>query len=288
MTRSEEHHPEGWCLLPTTFNPASPPSFTLPLDMTWYQWLIAITAVLITGIAKSGFGGGIGIVAVPLFTFAMGPVKGVGTLLPLLVASDIFAVAHHWKKWDARNLRVLLPGSVLGTLLGMTLMSTMKDHPRELEFAIGLIAVLYVILDYVRNRFAPHWHLTASYPTGTITGASAGIVSYIAHAAGPVIAIFLLGQRLAKSAMVGTSAIYFLILNSIKIPPYVYQNLIDTPAVIKGLWLVPFVPLGTFIGARLHHGLSERVFRRVILCIVALSGVQMIIGMKTVLHWLGL
>jgi len=34
----------------------------------WLFWLIAITGVILTGISKSGFAGGAGVVAVPLMS----------------------------------------------------------------------------------------------------------------------------------------------------------------------------------------------------------------------------
>lgn len=254
------------------------------VELTWWGWLLTIAAVLISGIAKSGFGGGVGIVAVPMFVLAMGPVSGVGTLLPLLVAADVLTVWHHWGRWDKRNLSVLMPGTLIGTAIGYAIMR--QIDARGLELGIGVICILYVALDQVRRSYAPHWKLKADYPAGGVAGISSGIVSYLAHAAGPVIQIFLLGQHLNKNTLVGTAAIYFLLLNTLKIPPYLHQGLIDSAAIQKGLWLVPLVPLGTWIGARLHHGMSELIFRRVVISIVFLTGIQMMIGMKTIATWL--
>ncbi len=254
-------------------------------DLPWHGWLLAGAAVVLVGIAKSGFGGGVGIVAVPMFVLAMGSQRGVATLLPLLIAADIFSVYHHWGKWDRRNLLYLLPASVVGITVGALIMDSIDE--RGLAIGIGVICVLYVVADQVRRRFAPHWKLRSTWTSGSTAGLFAGITSTLAHAAGPVITIFLIGQHLPKSAFIGTAVIYFFIVNNVKLIPYGIMGLIDPSTLWQGLWLVPLVPVGTFIGARINRLMSEWAFRLVILVIVFLTGVQLIIGKETIFGWLG-
>ena len=40
-----------------------------------------------------------------------------GILLPLLCAGDAFSLWNYWRKWDARNLKFLLPAVVLGIVI---------------------------------------------------------------------------------------------------------------------------------------------------------------------------
>jgi hypothetical protein len=59
-----------------------------------------------------------------------------------------------------------------------------------------------------RARHAP----PAYQPTigkSTAVGAFAGVSSTLAHAAGPIIALHLLPQRLERGVFVGTCAVYF-------------------------------------------------------------------------------
>lgn len=244
------------------------------------SWLLAGAAVVITGIAKSGFGRGVGIVAVPLFIYAVGsPQEALGAMLPLMIAADVFSVAHHWGTWDRRNLRQLLPGSMVGIAAGAVLIALLgrsDGQKRSLEMAIGAICVLYPLAEFVKRRLAPQWRLAPSYVGGSVTGVTAGVVSTLAHAAGPVTAIYLLAQHPVKQAFIGTTVIYFFIVNTVKLLPYGAMGLIDTRTLGMGLWLVPLIPVGTWVGARLNRVMSEGLFRGVMLLIVFVTGLQML------------
>ncbi len=271
----------------------------------WVSWLLAGSAVVILGIAKSGFGSGVVIIAVPMFVFAFGDdsAGAIGALLPLLIAADVLSVHHHFGTWDRRNLKVLTPGTIAGLVIGAAIMWWLMGMPtlfdfaaertndlgrteQRLKMAIGVICVLYVIGDQLKARFAPTWQLKPTYAAGSTTGLIAGIVSTIAHAAGPVVTIYLLGQHIAKQRFIGTAVIYFFTVNVVKqltIYPALGLTRVDT--LWAGLWLLPLVPLGTFLGARLNRVMPEKAFRMTILIIVALSGIQLTTGFDP-LAWL--
>jgi uncharacterized membrane protein YfcA len=252
------------------------------------SWLLAAGAVLLIGIAKSGFGGGVGILAVPMFVVALGPKVGLGAMLPLLIAADCLSVYHHWKTWDRHNLAILLPGTLAGLAAGTAVLAWMigRNGPGEgsldraealMRHAIGAVCVAYVLADQVRWHYARHWRWRANWLSGTIAGGLAGVFSTLAHAAGPVIAIYLLGQHLAKQPFIGTTVLYFLLVNLLKLGPYVVLDMIDGTTLRYGLWLVPLVPLGTWIGASLNRIMSERLFRGVIMVLVFLTGLRMLL-----------
>lgn len=254
----------------------------------WLSWLLAGAAVVIVGIAKSGFGGGVGIVAVPLMIFAFeDPTEAIGTLLPLLIAADTLSVYHHWGTWDRRNLTLITPGTVIGLLLGTAGLwyvlnaadgsDLQNESQRWMKLAIGAICVLYVAAEVVKIRYAPRWHVRAGWSGATLTGVTAGIASTFAHAAGPITAIYWLSQHLPKQRFIGTAVSFYFVLNVTKLLPYALLGLIDGRTLIWGLWLLPLAPVGTAIGARLNRVISETLFRAVILLIVFASGVQFIV-----------
>ena len=273
--------------------------FELPFadqPLPWLSWLLAGCGVIVIGIAKSGFGGGLGVLAVPLFVLAMGEKPGLGTLLPLLIAADIFSVRNHWRGWDHRNLRHLMPGSLVGIAAGAALLWWMVGGPElalteaqaeaaeagerrakaTLSLAIGLLCILYILLDVVRLRLAPRWRYDTGPIKGGFTGFAAGVVSTLVHAAGPIATIYMLGQHLPKAKLVGTAVIYFFTVNTIKLAPYFYLGLIDTSTLWKGLWLLPLVPLGTALGMKMHGWMSEGVFRTIVFFMLAITGGMLI------------
>ena len=96
--------------------------------------LLAASGVLFIGLSKAGFAGGLGMLTTPLCVVAFGaggkaPTFAVGTILPLLCAGDIFSMYYYWRKWEAKNLRYLLPGVVIGVFVGVQLAG--RCSPRE-------------------------------------------------------------------------------------------------------------------------------------------------------------
>ena len=118
--------------------------------MDWPSLLLAAFAVLFIGVAKAGFGGGLGMLVTPLCVLAFGPKTAIGILLPLLCAGDAFSLYHYWRRWRAANLKFLLPGVVVGVVLGVQLIG--QFSPRQLNIAIGLIAVLFTIFQVTKHR----------------------------------------------------------------------------------------------------------------------------------------
>jgi len=249
------------------------------------SWLLAAAAVVIVGVSKSGFGGGVGIVAVPLFVLAFGdPEPAIAALLPLLIVADIFSVYHHWGTWDRPNLRQMLPGSMVGIAIGAMLivlfrqMGRLDEQKQVMRMAIGMICLAYPLLELVKGRYAPHWHLKPTVLGGSITGLCAGTVSTLSHAAGPVASIYLLAQHQPRQAFIGTLVLYFLIVNTVKLIPYGMLGMIDPTTLWAGLWLLPLIPVGTTLGARLNRSMNETIFRRCIFTLVVVTGIQLVRG----------
>ncbi|MGB0670382.1 MAG: TSUP family transporter, partial [Rhodospirillales bacterium] len=76
-----------------------------------YFYLLAIPAVLITGISKGGFGGGLGMIAVPMMSLIIAPPQAAAIMLPILCTMDVFGLYSFRGKYDKRNLMILLPAA---------------------------------------------------------------------------------------------------------------------------------------------------------------------------------
>ena len=99
-------------------------------------------AVLIVGVAKGGLGGGVAIVGVPLMAVVVSPAQAAAILLPILMVMDALALRAYWAEWDTRNLKILLPAALIGTVLGMvTFGSLSADGLRVLVALVALGAL---------------------------------------------------------------------------------------------------------------------------------------------------
>ena len=250
---------------------------------------IAVLAALFIGISKAGFGGGLGMLTTPLCVLAFGPKDAIGILLPLLCAGDLFSIYHYWGKWRGENLKYLLPGVVVGVLLGVQLIG--RFSARELNLAIGLLAVVFVSFQLVKDLvFRAEGVFAPNYPLGWACGIGAGITSTFAHGAAPVMSMFLIPQRLPKTLYVGTTVLVFIWVNWIKLSFYCLDrkligwSWLPAEAIINARTLsasatyLILVPAGVWLGIWLNRRISEDRFVWVIYTLTFLAGVELIVN----------
>lgn len=250
------------------------------MEPNWTGLALAALGVLFIGLSKAGFGGGLGMLTTPLCVLAFGaggrePTFAIGVLLPLLCAGDAFSLWHYWGKWKRRNLAFLLPGVVVGVVIGTQLIG--RFSARELNIAIGVLAVSFVAFQFVKERI---WRAEGAFSpnhlVGVPCGLGAGITSTFAHGAGPVVSLFLIPQRLPKEIYVGTTVLVFTWINWIKVPFFAAQGVITRETLWMGLLYLPLVPLGVWLGVWLNRRISERLFLRLVYAMTLLTGLQLI------------
>jgi uncharacterized membrane protein YfcA len=226
------------------------------------------------GLSKGGLGGILGALSTPLMALVMPVDQVIGLILPILMFADLFAVAFHWRRWNRRLVLLLIPGSVTGVTIG-TLFIT--NTPTDaLRTALGVIVLLFTGYKLFEKRilgamkYQPRtWH-------GLLAGTVTGFSSTLAHTGGPPVSIYLLLQDVPPRVFIGTSALFFLILNWIKVPYYFYARLFDFPRLFQVAWLLPLVPLGAWVGQWAADKLSKQAFESVIVALLGISGLLLV------------
>lgn len=238
-------------------------------------------AVLVIGISKAGFGGGLGVLAVPLMAAVMPPSRMLGILLPVLIAADILSNLHYIKAYEGRILRPLLAGAVGGVLLGSAAFWLLqKAEPaqfqRWLKILIGAICLAFVGLQAygLTGRRVP---TLPSRPASSVgVGGVAGFVSTLSHSSGPIVTLYLLQEKVERRRLVGTLVLFYLLLNVAKIPTYVVLGNINAGTLRDSVWLIPLIPAGTLAGAWLHRRIAEKPFLAILYSFAAITAGHMI------------
>ena len=145
-------------------------------------YLVAIPAVLIFGVSKGGFGGGLGIVAVPLMSLVVSPAKAAGVLLPVLVLMDLIGLAAYRGRWDRQIVKAMLPGAVLGIALASFAFGYLPE--RAVRLLLGLIAIGFT-LNYFLRPAARAVRREHRVGPAALWGGVAGFTSTLAHSGGP-------------------------------------------------------------------------------------------------------
>ncbi|MEQ8603385.1 MAG: sulfite exporter TauE/SafE family protein [Marivibrio sp.] len=238
-------------------------------------YAVAIPAVMIAGISKGGFGGGLGIVAVPTMALVIGPIEAAAIMLPILCAMDVFGLIAYRRTADWTNLARLLPGAIAGIVVGaLTFRLFDADAVR---LTIGLIAVLFTLQHW--TGFGPRRADGApprpSWLKGSGFGGVAGFTSFVAHAGGPPVQFYMLPQRIDKTLYVGTTVWFFFAVNAAKLVPYSMLGLFSAENLGTSLALAPLAPLGIWAGVRLHRLVSQQVFYRIAYGLLFLTGLKL-------------
>ena len=242
-------------------------------------WLSAVAAVVMVGIAKAGFGGGVGVVATPLMALTISVVDAAALLLPLLIVCDAFSVYHYRSAFHRRSVGLLLPGSLVGVALGALFFGYFSGSQRVLEFGIGALALAFVVFQAVRARLlGALQRRRPAAAEGVIMGAISGFTSTLAHAGGPPVSIFLLPQKLPRQLFVGTTVVFFASLNLIKVPPYFYLGLLKPANLTITLLLSPLCFVGVRLGIYLNRHFTDKWFNRIVYGVLFLAGVQLLWG----------
>jgi uncharacterized membrane protein YfcA len=240
-------------------------------------YALAVPVVLVVGISKGGFGGGVGMIAVPVLSFAVPLPQAAAILLPILCVMDLVAVAGFRGQYSSLNLWRLLPPALLGIALGSLVFGTFDE--RWLRVAVGAIAVAFSadwVLGLSRRRGAPVRPRAPGRWGGALWGTVAGFTSTLAHAGGPPVSVYLLPQRMSPTLYVGTTVVVFTVINYVKLIPYAWLGQLRADNLATSLLLLPLAPIGVRLGRWLHDRIDETLFYRIAYGLLLLSGLKLL------------
>ena len=190
-------------VIATRTGPCSSPVITDPLF-----YLVAIPAVILLGLGKGGFAG-LGMISVPLLTLRVPILQAAAIILPLLVTQDAISAWTYRRAWSAWNLKVLIPGSIIGMGAGTLFASYVSNA--AIEVAGGTIGLSFVVYRWIGRWLWPHLIRAAEKPkqphalAGVFWGSLAGFMSLLINVGAPPYQIHILPQRLDKLTFVGTT-----------------------------------------------------------------------------------
>lgn len=237
-------------------------------------YAVAVPALLLVGISKGGFGGGVGLIGVPLLALAVPLVQAAAIMLPILCLMDLFALRAYWGTYSGANVRVLMPACMLGVAAGAWAFGSLDE--RWIRGLVGTLAVGFTAqyaISRLRNR---HREPRAPRPVaGWFWGTATGFTSTIAHAGGPPMSIYLLPQRLSPMLYVGTTVLLFSALNYVKLIPYAWLDQLHGGNLLTSLVLAPLAPVGVALGRWLHVRIDVELFYRLAYAMLLFVGLRL-------------
>lgn len=236
-------------------------------------YALAAVAVLLTGISKGGFGGSLGGIAVPLMALAIPAPRAAAIMVPLLCLTDVIGFRAYHGRWDRSRLRVMIPGGLAGTVVGALSVRLLTDD--LVRLLVGAIAVGFPLYRWFSSpvRAPP---AAPSAAKGALWSGLSGCTSFLAHAGGPPILVWLLPQRLDKVTYVATLNFFFMVMNASKILPYALLGQLSRANLLTSLALAPIIPLGVWLGVGLNRRVNEATFFLAVQVLMLVTGLQLI------------
>lgn len=252
-------------------------------------YLVICLGVFLIGLTKSGLGAGLGLIVVPICAIALGHTDrgspaALGLLLPLLLAGDVISVWQYRKLFDFNLVRPLLVPSLIGIAVGSGLLWLIhgRDDQRLvaalIRLEIGIESIALVGLFWWRTwRGDGERQLMREPLRAWLAGTYTGVSTTLAHAAGPVVAMYLLPLRPDRRAFVGTTALFFAIMNASKLPAYYAAGQFDRAEWSFTIRFLPCVVAGAIVGFWLNKRLTDLSFLRFVYVATFAIGVYLTI-----------
>lgn len=237
---------------------------------------MAVLAVIIVGISKSGFGAAFGNLAVPLVALATTPAHAVALLLPSLMVMDILGLVVFRRRIDIALLKQMIPAGLVGIAIGaLTFQWVSVDG---LKLTLGVLSILFVMQRW--SGIASRMHAAASPRQdrwlGRFWSLISGFTSFVAHAGGPPLSMYLIPKQMDRVIYVGTSAVFFAVINASKWVPYMWLDLFPLDTLMAGALLAVVSPVGYWLGLRSLKWFDGPVFYRIIEVSLLLAGAKLI------------
>lgn len=243
-----------------------------PLITDWYFYAMAIPAVLLLGVSKSGFGAGFGSLAVPIIAFAVTVPQAAAILMPVLLLMDILGMAAFRKDFDMKLLKFLVPCGLIGTVVGTLLFKLLAA-----QTVAGMVGIFTLLFLAQRLVFPPRPDSTPPPKwLGGLLAVTSGFTSFVSHAGGPPISAYVIPLRLSPVHFTATMAFFFFVINLSKWIPYAWLGLLDTRNMATSLVLLPIAPIGVWIGVRMARTISPMLFYRVLYGGMLLTGLKLL------------
>ncbi len=242
-----------------------------PLEIAYCIGVLLLTFTLRGSI---GFGGAIGM---PLFALVL-PVKTIAPAWSLIGILSSAAIIGQDRRQVAMGLYVrFLPGCAAGVAAGIFLFKAFDAV--MLARALGVFVIAYAGWSFWRTENprgaarllpAPVLRGAGSFlsgAVGTLFGAMASIF----------FAVYLDGTDADKNQFRATLSAMLLTLSIARTAAYLAVGELTLDSLILCAAAVPFMGLGLLVGDRLHTGLSERAFQRLVSAALLLCGIPLLL-----------
>ncbi|SDJ47914.1 sulfite exporter TauE/SafE family protein [Streptomyces indicus] len=249
------------------------------MDISTGEFLVLALAAALVGFSKTAVSGA-NTVSLAVFAAVLPARESTGVLLPILIAGDVLAVLTYRRHAHWPTLWRLFPAVAAGVVVGTGFLMWADDD--GVATSIGAILLLMAGVTVWRRRLAARQEeaggsVPAARWKAPSYGVLGGFTTMVANAGGPVMSLYLISSGFQKLGFLGTSAWFFLIVNSSKVPFSVGLGLIDRESLLLDAALVLFVVPGAWLGRKCVDRIDQLLFERLVIGATVVGGIQLLV-----------
>jgi uncharacterized protein len=228
--------------------------------------IYSAVAILCAGFVRGFSGFGFSMIAMITLSFVLSPIEIVPMILLWEVTASIWLLPRVWRQVDWVSIVWLLVGVLIGTPIGVYLLTRIPAKPMQAAIAGSIIILVAAIW----------WGFKISKHTGRVAAGGVGIVSGIlnggATIGGPPVVLFYYSTKTAPSRARASLIAFFLATDFFTAVICITQGLVTSKSLsLTGMLLIPLI-IGLTLGSRSFFKMNPEVFRRqVMVLLVVLS-----------------
>ncbi|MCQ8211983.1 sulfite exporter TauE/SafE family protein [Cetobacterium somerae] len=236
--------------------------------MDTFEILLMLTAGI--GMGFSLMGMSTAIVFSPILISIYGSKLGNGIMfIPFLIA-DLYVSYLYRKNYDKKIVLKLIPFSVVGMIIASIFATYISEYifRKIIAIIIILASILFFLKKYEDKLTKLSW----------VFGIFGGASSYLANVSGPIFNIYLLSYKQNKEDFIGTRAIFFTVINIIKLFMYIFifKN-INSFTISRGVVAIPTIFLGVFLAKKLLKIINQKTFNTIIVFLGLIVAIKMLL-----------
>jgi uncharacterized protein len=242
---------------------------------------VAAFAVFFVALAKAGFGGMIGSLAMPLVASVSDIPTAISVLLPTYVVMDLIVAWTYRKSVPFAFVWPMALSGIAGVFLAAVVYRLVETT--YLAIFLGLMSMLIGIKFFVQRARNGQKVIPVPDPTVRnwpriigLNGAS-GFTSFFLMGEAPI-QLFMLPFRLAPQVYVAVLVWFFAIINWTKIPIVLAMGIVTIDSLWVSLMLLPIMPLGIMFGKYINSRLPKEPFYLVVHVLLIILGIYLILN----------
>ena len=215
--------------------------------------------------------GGAATILIPFIAFTL----GVQMVAPIISVAALIAnptrVYAFRKNINWQIIRYLLPGSIIGAILGAWSFS--NANTQIMQIILGLFLISYGLENTLRkSNYTIRMKLCWFFPLGVVVSFLSGLIG----ATGPIQNPFMLNYGLDKEYLVGTKAINSFFMQITKLITYGYFGIFTIEAISYGVIIGCGAIIGIFLARNHLRKINTTQFKQYTVTIMFFCGIVML------------